>query len=472
MSIHIKEKNGYKYAYEVISKWNKETKKRYKQTRYLGVVTNSETKGYKKVRGEKVPKEKFILDYGDTYILNESLKNSDIYEDISKVLPQRQDTLKSLMFYKILEGSAFLHAETWYEGNIASIFFPNAEISSQKISEFFRELGNENIQKVFFKRYIERISPNVSNVALDSTGLPNEINIPLTEYGYHGGGVELETRLVMVIDQITKKPLYFRLVAGNICDVSTLVTTSSELKKYGLTTEFMLLDAGYYSDKNIRALRKEKIDFLTRLPSGRKLFKELIRKTENTLEKAKNAVSYNKRSLYIQEIETESCGYKCFAYVCEDIKERGKKLANFIKNSKEDKLSDESINENSKSVGKFVLISNKKLGTDEVLPLYYTRQCAEQAFGIVKSQLDILPLRTHNEQTLKGYTFLCFLSLILSIEIQQKLGGLSSFKDAIQRAKNLHCKVFNNGVVVSECGRQLIDVMERLSVGVPTQSGI
>ena len=93
----------------------------------------------------------------------------------------------------------------------------------------------------------------------------------------------METRLVMVLDRETKMPMHFRLVAGNICDVSTLINTAAEMKNYGLNAGFMLLDAGYYSDRNIRALYKEKISFLTRLPAGRKLFKRLIDKTENTL---------------------------------------------------------------------------------------------------------------------------------------------------------------------------------------------
>lgn len=472
MAIHIKHINGHDYAYDVKSVWDKEKKKVRKITTYLGRITNLETKQYKKVRTPKAPQEKSILNYGDTYLINESLKNSTLCKDFEAILPAEQDSLKSLIYYKMLEGNAFKYALSWFEGNIASKLFPNTKMDSQRISEFLAKLGNENIQRTFFMKYLTRVSKDSNTVAIDSTGLPNEINIPLTEYGHHGGGIKMETRLVMVLDQETKMPMYFRLVAGNICDVSTLITTAAEMRKYGLNTGFMLLDAGYYSDRNIRVLYKDKISFLTRLPAGRKLYKQLILQTENSLEMAKNAVSYNKRSLYIEEVVTETCGYKCYAYVCCDIKEKGKKLSKFIHDAREDKLSDDEIDEKTKSIGKFVLIANKPLKIGEVLPLYYTRQCAEQAFGIVKSQIDILPLRTHTEQTLKGYTFLCFLTLILSIEIQQKLGGLTSFQNAIQKAKNLHCKVFDDDIIISESPKQLNDIFEQLGVMVPNRSGI
>ena len=115
---------------------------------------------------------------------------------------------------------------------------------------YFKKLNNIRV-----KLYLS-YSKDINNVAIDSNGLPNEINIPLSEYGYHGGGFEIETRLVMVLDQETKMPIHFRLVAGNICDVCTLINIATEMKNYGLNAGFMLLDAGYYSDRNIRALYK------------------------------------------------------------------------------------------------------------------------------------------------------------------------------------------------------------------------
>ena len=122
--------------------------------------------------------------------------------------------------------------------------------------------------------------------------------------GHHGGEIERETRLVMVVDQKTQTPLYFRYVAGNIVDVSTLKNTVSELGRMGVKSTFVLLDAGYYSEDNIKNLYSSKIDFLTRLPSGRLLFKQLVADTAENLEKSENLVIYNGRSLFIKSVNT------------------------------------------------------------------------------------------------------------------------------------------------------------------------
>lgn len=46
-------------------------------------------------------------------------------------------------------------------------------------------------------------------------------------------------------------PIYFRYVAGNIIDVSTLITTVNELEQYGVSVSHAILDAGYFSEKNV-----------------------------------------------------------------------------------------------------------------------------------------------------------------------------------------------------------------------------
>jgi transposase len=82
---------------------------------------------------------------------------------------------------------------------------------------------------------------------IDSTGLENEINMPITQYG--GKDAQKEARLILVLDQVTSMPLYFRLQAGNIPDVSTLETTFNLMNNLGLKTQMILMDAGYYSEK-------------------------------------------------------------------------------------------------------------------------------------------------------------------------------------------------------------------------------
>ncbi|GHT94697.1 hypothetical protein FACS1894122_11570 [Alphaproteobacteria bacterium] len=398
-------------------------------------------------------------------MLWKSLQRSELADVFRAVLPTEQHTLNALLFFKIIVGDACKNAKIWYDGNYAKILFPQAKLDSQRISEFLLQLGDEKVQRKFFETYLAQVAKISGDVVIDSTGMPNEIDIPLTEYGCHGGEIESETRLIMVVDRVTHMPLYFRLVAGNIVDVSTFVTTFKLMSKLGANPQMTIMDAGYYSEKNIQALFNSGISFLIRLPAGRILYKSLIKQTNTTLETAENAVAFNKRALFIQKIKTEICEHTGYAYVCCDTKQRGQKMDKFIRDARQDNLSNAEISEKMPYIGKFVLVSDKEIGIDELLPLYYTRQVAENTFGFAKSSLNLLPLRVHSVETLRGYAFLSYLALLLSVEFQLNLRGLCSLQDALSAGHSQFCEVFgDDDVIPLEPSKQIKKIYSKLNL--------
>jgi hypothetical protein len=254
----------------MISYWDKEQKKRRKKSVYLGKIINPETKEYAaKESPTEVCGNELILNFGDTYSIAKTIENSVFYDCVANMLLNDYDTLFSLICFKLLKSSSMQYAQTWANGNYISILCKNADLASQRISEFLKKLGKEIVWRRFFKSYIGKLVGDKTGVIVDSTGLPNEIDFPLSAWGNHGGESERETRLLMVVDRNSGNPLYFSYKAGNIVDVSTLSNTIAELSQMGVSTSFALIDAGYYSKNNIKELFAKNISFLTRLPAGR-----------------------------------------------------------------------------------------------------------------------------------------------------------------------------------------------------------
>jgi len=474
MALKVKTINGKKYIYDVKSYWCKETKKYKKTTTYMGLCINEESKEFapkKEIRIDTQGQNREILNFGDTNLLWESLQHSPLKSVVANILPEHQDSFNALLCYKIIEGGASKNADIWHQGNYSKILFPNATLESQRLSELLAKLGNENVQRKFFCRYIKEVANVSGEVVIDSTGMENEIDIPLTEYSGRTGDMGNKTKLIMVIDRQTHMPLYFRLVAGNIVDVSTLTTTFSLMKKFDLNPSMVLMDAGYYSSDNVKSLCKDKISFLSRLPAGLKLYKSAIISTNDSLEIPENIVVYNKRSLYIKKIKVDLYGYVGYAYVCLDIKQKGGKLDKFIRDAKDEGLTNDDIAEKMPFVGKFVLVSNRELSSEELLPMYYTRQVAENTFGFSKSQLDLLPLRVHSVNALRGYIFLSYVALLLSLEISCKLKGLCTLSEALALAHNQFCEVFDRDFISLEPNRRLKDIYERLGFMVVKKLG-
>jgi len=462
------------YAYKIWNEKDNKTGKWIQRSQYLGAVVDKEKGIYEKRNEIKYAqkladlKEQRILDYGDSYFMNEFLKNDSIFFILKEVFGKYTDTLLSLALFKLHGGSAMRHAEIWYEGNAANILFPNASMSTQSISNFLSIIGREKLQQSFFKAYLTSICGDKSSLIIDSTGLPNQVNMPITEWGYHDSSIEKETRLILAVEKETKTPLYFRYVAGNIGDVSTLITTISELKKYDVVPTMSIIDAGYYSEGNIKALYKGEVLFLTRMPSGRVIYKSLIQDNCGTIECKENAVAYGKRGLFIQKQPIDLYGNLAFAYIVCDPARRGREVSKKILGL-EDKDSDFEL----QNCGMMILVSNIDMNTNEVVPLYYSRQMAEQLFGISKDDLNILPIRTHSEARFKGLMLLCFIALIIYLKLKNSLGSDTTVEQLLNLMRNLKCKVFpDNSFIVGEVNKNQRLAFEHAGIIVPKLNGI
>jgi hypothetical protein len=129
-----------------------------------------------------------------------------------------------MIYYYILGSSANCHAKEWWSGNYASLLFPNANLTSQRISDFLVDIGEEEALRGFFNAYIPIVggSSDKTNILIDSTGLPNNIHFPFTAVSNHNGVISNEVRLIYVSQLETGIPIYFRYCPGNVIDVSTL----------------------------------------------------------------------------------------------------------------------------------------------------------------------------------------------------------------------------------------------------------
>jgi transposase len=472
-------KSGKIYAYEVTSFWDPDKRQARSKSTYLGIVdgdNNIIPKGtIKAKRLKQITQEKLILDFGNGYLILEFIKKSLIFNPIKFVFDAFPEII-SLICYRLCNPGPMYNCNLWLSGNIISKIRKNDDLSSQNISRILRYIGSESIQRPFFREYVKLIGGSKKNVIIDASSLPNHISSNFNAWGYGDGGIEKQFRFLCVLDQISKMPLFYRLLPGNIADVSTLETTISELIKLGIKNSFVLLDAGYFSESNITELREKKIDFLMRIPSSREIYKNIIRKKIKGLESLENAVTIDTRSLFVKSIKSTFYNKSGYIYVIMDPNKRAKDLNKLIKDRQEDnapKKQDPSMDKYSLArAGIFMLASSKKIPANEVLSAYYMRMSIEQVFGFSKEDLEILPIRCHSDDTIRGYLFLQFLLLILFVEIRKCLNNEYTVEQAEMITRNLKCKVFDKDIIVSEQNKDQKNIFKLCSILVPTNLGI
>ena len=468
--VRYKKRGNKWYVYEVIAFWDQNSKKPKQKTKYLGIASAKDGEITKP--GSKLipPIEKAIVDFGDTYALTQVAENHGLVEILKKTL-EDFDTIMTLICYQMTEGAAMCNCLRWTEGNIAQKLFPKAKLQSQNISKLISYLGQDEVQSRFFKAYVEKFFNGTHSILIDSTSLPSSINNSLNEWGHSADGIDQKVGCLMLVDQASKLPIYFRAIPGEIADVSTLKITMTQIRRLGLKPESTILDAGYFSEENIDYLCIEDINFVTRMPRSRKQFKQLVDEMGN-IETLANATQYGKRAVFIKSKEITLYGHKMFAHVILDPYKKAKDTNKLIHESFEDEEAEEYTNCKMKYCGYFLLISRCQMKKEEVLPTYYTRQSIEQVFGFAKSCNSILPLRVHSEQAVRGYLFLVFLSLVLFVMVRQKLLLKMTVDQALLTLRNLKAKLYDSEALILESNKKSKDIAKLLGILMPTTVGI
>ncbi len=466
--------NGKKYAYEITSTWDTKTKKVKKTSKYLGIV-DSDGSIIKK-RDHKIKQEQLLVDFGDGFLLNEFIKSSSLYSIFTGEIFASVPELIPLIIYRIITGSAMYNAEIWGESNVTSLLHKNTNLSSQNTSKILSKLSSERLQRDFFAKYLAELHPlsedsKTEGVIIDATSLPNEINSCFNAWGRSDNAIEKQFRFMRIVDQASKKPLFYRFLPGNLVDVSTLQNTILELKEMGVSSSFVLLDAGYCSEANIVDLYDNKIDFLTRLPADRKLYKQLLKDNIGRIETASNAVRYNNRTLFILKTEADLYGQKGYGYIVLDLTRKSKEVDKALTLRSQNET-DSELQDKFDRAGIMMMISSRDIPQKDVIETYYTRQTIEQIFGFFKSDLESLPIRRHNDDTIRGYLFLQFLALIIYIEFRKCLEGKFTVEQALMVMRNLKGKKFENNILTAELTKKQREITSLTNILVPKNCGI
>jgi len=372
-----------------------------------------------------------VVDFGDSYFLDRFLHDTG-YDKVIDVLDYKnRDTLYAMIHFYILEDAANCHADIWYRHNYASYLHPHANIYSQRISDLLAAIGDPEQKRKFLLAHIEYVLANTDtdvSVLIDSTGLPNKCNLPITRTSVHEGEVNIEFRMIALVQKSTGLPLFYQIVSGNIVDISTIENIVRLAKQYHCEVQYAIGDAGYCCPSTMEKLILSGIDFMTRLNPTYDRFTKEVEGHLSELDDPANTVRYKGRLVRIVKIETEIAVDKetgevkrGYIYLCKDLQSSASKQDHLMTSKAAKKMTTEELNAQCCRLGIFAIVSTRDLLADEVLPEYYVRQAIEQYFDFGKNYARFLPVRQQNMETLAGHMLLAFIATFVIILIKNRL---------------------------------------------------
>ena len=449
------------------------------------VDTKSSRRGaYYTVEGKRA--SLLVLRFGDIFFFHSFVEKIHIMKVVDAIPFNNKDTLHALVAYYTLSSAANYHAKDWHELSYSKVLYPKAALASQRISEALAAIGMEESKRRFFAAYypfVKKLQMNDTKdnfevikdlddaILLDSCGLPNDAMLPITSINNHNGIISLEFRLIYVVQQKTGLPLFFRYVAGNVIDATTVKRTIEEMKGLGINTKFALLDSGYYTGMNADILIDAGISFISRVGRTHGIYTDACRTLRDGLETKQNLVKYNGRVYYIQETPVKigkSKDKDAYGYFCLDTTMRNEKQKGINARLADEDIEDEDLFDNMQEAGTFMLVCTRKVEKHNLLGLYYTRNQVEEIFKIGKGSGKMLPICVESEETLRGHLLLTFISsAIIKILMDRILGTGWSPEIMFSILQYQVVQIFPEYLLTSEPVKSMNDIYRRFRIKCP-----
>lgn len=394
--LEVKRLNNNYYLYHSTTRWDRGSKKIRKVSRYVGRITRQ---GVIEKTERNVVRN--VYHYGDAQFL--FLMAQDMIKPLEKHFPQRWKELLACSLVKVLRPTPIKRIKSvWKTLHLSQNI--DASLSPKTLSGILREVGADYAaQKGFFDELTKRSHMLVFDL---SSVFSRSANLRLAERGHNAKRLFLPQISFLLFFSFTRKlPVRLRPVPGSVRDIKALEAVLDESKAKNCV---LVLDTGFASYKLAKRL-DDRFRFILPL---RRDFTAI----DYTMQ-LKNMFPYRGRGI---KWGVKKLG-KWFLYLFEDVKLRAEEESTFIGWIKEGKKRKEEYEKASRRFGKIALLSNMSRGGEEIYLMYKDRESIEVAFDALKNELENDKTYLGDDEAVRGYFFVSFLSLYLYYRVLNKL---------------------------------------------------
>ena len=253
---------GRYYLYEISSVWDPEKGRARKITgKFLGRITESGMIKPKHERVRESMKNVTVKEFGATAFLLESCK--DIMDALKLEYPHEWKSIFAFAAFRLMHNSPIKNLASHYIASYLSESMGEIRISPKAIGPMLRDLGKERDRT---KRFLSRFVKGTKFAVIDTThvfSLSEGIITAVTGHNSEGECLP-QTRLMLIHSLDRRMPAYFRMLQGDVTDVSAVSLTVSEA---GIRKAVLIGDKAFYSKSNVEKLEKSGIKYV--LPLNR-----------------------------------------------------------------------------------------------------------------------------------------------------------------------------------------------------------
>ena len=439
MTREIKKINGKEYAYEVSMVWDSEHKKRHKVSRYLGKVVDG-----KPTRIREIVAVRGIYEIGHI-----ELAWSLMDDIIAALREEYSDELMKIIafsFNRLIFPLPLKSIKSWVEKTWLSKTIH--EISPKSLSAMLKRIGkDQNKQKRIFMKLMKRNEI----VAYDTSALFSySPGIRMAEFGHNNNDLMLPMiRIIMGFSRLREEPCYIRLVPGSIADIDTLRKTEEEMPPGTL----FVMDRGFIDDDNFGKMNTDGLYFITPLKRDSRI-PDYSAEQKGFFMFRKRAIRYSSKTIASYDV-----------HIFEDILLRAaeeNEYYSLLSAGKNPQFSPD-------KAGRIAILTNTREKPQNIFELYKFRNDVEEAFDVFKNLLQVDTPYLRDDDTLRGYALVSFISLIAYYRILKllkirKINGRISVKDALLQLSKIYLTDIGDRTIMAEIPKKVRELAETLGL--------
>lgn len=471
--------NGRYYLYEVKSVYDKALKRSKKISGgILGRITESEgfLPSEKKILKEKsaktyLNKEVFCSEYGYAKWLLNELEQDGTLERLKQYFPILWQFIVSMVYCRTAYQSPLKNIPFHLsQSDIMSLLDWNINLSDQKISDALFDLGSNAKSIHDFMRPSQN---NGKTILMDATDIVLQSkNISLSQKGYNSN-MDFQPQFVLLYlyDAQSLAPLYYRLLPGNIREITAMQNT---VKMAGMEACTFIADKGFFSEANVSELERLDMKFIIPL---RRDNKNIDYKTLDDIEQTDNYFEYAGRFVFHAKTITKN---KRNIELFWDGKLKEQEKSDYLTRIKTvpESYSKEKFNDKIKSMGTLAILHNTELNAWQTYCEYKTRGEIEQLFDHLKNTIDASCSNMQREQSLNGWMFINHLSMKMIYKLymtlkttplnkRQMLNHKYSINDVINHLTTIKkIKFDKKDFVISELNKLTKTLLDKMQISI------
>lgn len=394
----------------------------------------------------------------------------DEFEALKKVFaPDVCELLFSFAMFRWAYNSPIKRAPHYYSHDFCSQSFSVKSVTDKMFSDVLRQVGEQRVKVVGWMKSLlgEENAKEAEFVMMDSTHVHSDSDLlAINAKGYNPDfDFERQVRLMYLFSAKMQKPVYYRLVGGNITDLESMSLCVEEMK---VENVIYIADKGFYSEQNTKMMKDQALQYIIPVQRNNKLISYQAFREEGFKLRLSYFI-YQERIIWYNRYVAG--GESLITFLDEGL--RAREEADYAARilTLPDSYSKEKFIEKLNGFGTLTLTYNIKTekSCEQIYQAYKQRNEIETVFDSYKNFLRADIMYMQNRHVLEGWLTANFIAMIAYHKLYMRLRETkklshNSPKDIIELSKSIYKLKINNEWKRSEITKKSIDLFKLLKI--------